>query len=169
MPRIPSCPLPPSRRLPSSDRGRHQGKVDHLVGLKENVIIGKLIPAGSGLTQYRKFDTFDDEATYRPGNRIVADAWRLPRARKPRRSCSSRRALWNWSLCPRKRTRRLSCKRKTEPCLSGRRRMRRPVFMPPQILQDIRNTDPCNNGICGKNMIHRKENVKNVLETLQNN
>lgn len=26
------------------------GKVDHLMGLKENVIIGKLIPAGSGLT-----------------------------------------------------------------------------------------------------------------------
>ncbi|MFR1052127.1 MAG: hypothetical protein ACLSE7_10420, partial [Lachnospirales bacterium] len=32
------------------------GKVDHLLGLKENVIIGKLIPAGSGLTQYRKYD-----------------------------------------------------------------------------------------------------------------
>ena len=27
-----------------------KGKVDHLVGLKENVIIGKLIPAGSGLS-----------------------------------------------------------------------------------------------------------------------
>jgi DNA-directed RNA polymerase subunit beta' len=26
------------------------GKVDHLMGLKENVIIGKLVPAGSGLT-----------------------------------------------------------------------------------------------------------------------
>ena len=32
-----------------------KGKVDHLVGLKENVIIGKLIPAGSGLTAYRDF------------------------------------------------------------------------------------------------------------------
>lgn len=31
-----------------------KGKVDHLVGLKENVIIGKLIPAGSGLTVYRQ-------------------------------------------------------------------------------------------------------------------
>ena len=31
------------------------GKVDHLVGLKENVIIGKLIPAGSGLMAYRDF------------------------------------------------------------------------------------------------------------------
>jgi DNA-directed RNA polymerase subunit beta' len=29
--------------------------VDHLVGLKENVIIGKLIPAGSGLEVYRDF------------------------------------------------------------------------------------------------------------------
>ena len=33
-----------------------KGKVDHLVGLKENVIIGKLIPAGSGLGVYRDFD-----------------------------------------------------------------------------------------------------------------
>ena len=29
-----------------------KGKIDPLLGLKENVIIGKLIPAGSGLTQY---------------------------------------------------------------------------------------------------------------------
>ena len=33
-----------------------KGKVDHLVGLKENVIIGKLIPAGSGLDIYRDYD-----------------------------------------------------------------------------------------------------------------
>ena len=33
-----------------------KGKVDHLVGLKENVIIGKLIPAGSGLMAYRDFN-----------------------------------------------------------------------------------------------------------------
>ena len=32
-----------------------KGKVDHLVGLKENVIIGKLIPAGSGLDIYRDY------------------------------------------------------------------------------------------------------------------
>ena len=32
-----------------------KGKVDHLVGLKENVIIGKLIPAGAGLNAYRHF------------------------------------------------------------------------------------------------------------------
>ena len=30
-----------------------KGKVDHLVGLKENVIIGELIPAGTGLKRYR--------------------------------------------------------------------------------------------------------------------
>ncbi|MCL2843387.1 MAG: DNA-directed RNA polymerase subunit beta' [Oscillospiraceae bacterium] len=34
-----------------------KGKVDNLVGLKENVIIGKLIPAGSGLDVYRGFTT----------------------------------------------------------------------------------------------------------------
>ena len=32
-----------------------KGKVDKLVGLKENVLIGKLIPAGSGLMPYRDF------------------------------------------------------------------------------------------------------------------
>jgi len=40
-----------------------KGKVDHLVGLKENVIIGKLIPAGSGLALYRNFTT-----QYNPAN-----------------------------------------------------------------------------------------------------
>ena len=30
------------------------GKVDHLIGLKENVIIGKPIPAGTGMKRYRK-------------------------------------------------------------------------------------------------------------------
>ena len=38
-----------------------KGKVDHLVGLKENVIIGKLIPAGSGLDMYRSMDVETDE------------------------------------------------------------------------------------------------------------
>ncbi len=38
-----------------------KGKVDHLVGLKENVIIGKLIPAGSGLSVYRNFVSETDE------------------------------------------------------------------------------------------------------------
>jgi DNA-directed RNA polymerase subunit beta' len=38
-----------------------KGKVDHLVGLKENVIIGKLIPAGSGLSMYRNVDVETDD------------------------------------------------------------------------------------------------------------
>ena len=39
-----------------------KGKVDHLIGLKENVIIGKLIPAGTGMRKYRdvNFDMYDD-------------------------------------------------------------------------------------------------------------
>ncbi len=57
-----------------------RGKVDHLRGLKENVIIGKLIPAGSGLAQYRKFDTIDDEGnlTSKKSGSIVADALEAP-------------------------------------------------------------------------------------------
>ena len=38
-----------------------KGKVDHLVGLKENVIIGKLIPAGTGLRRYRNIKLSTDE------------------------------------------------------------------------------------------------------------
>ncbi len=38
-----------------------KGKVDHLVGLKENVIIGKLIPAGSGLACYNDFNIETDD------------------------------------------------------------------------------------------------------------
>lgn len=33
-----------------------KGKVDTLMGLKENVIIGKLIPAGTGMKRYKKID-----------------------------------------------------------------------------------------------------------------
>jgi len=34
-----------------------KGKRDELRGLKENVIIGKLIPAGTGMTEYREIET----------------------------------------------------------------------------------------------------------------
>ena len=45
------------------------GKVDHLIGLKENVLIGKLIPAGTGMKRYRsvKLDSeldMDDEILF---------------------------------------------------------------------------------------------------------
>ena len=46
-----------------------KGKVDRLVGLKENVLIGKLIPAGSGLMAYR-----DYEPGQTPEARIVDEA-----------------------------------------------------------------------------------------------
>ena len=38
-----------------------KGKVDPLLGLKENVIIGKLIPAGTGLMRYRKMQPYSTE------------------------------------------------------------------------------------------------------------
>ncbi|MBU1185157.1 MAG: hypothetical protein KJ663_08265, partial [Proteobacteria bacterium] len=39
------------------------GKTDYLRGLKENVIMGRLIPAGTGLTMYKKLGirTTDEE------------------------------------------------------------------------------------------------------------
>jgi DNA-directed RNA polymerase subunit beta' len=33
------------------------GRVDTLAGLKENVIMGRLVPAGTGLSMYQKFET----------------------------------------------------------------------------------------------------------------
>lgn len=38
-----------------------KGKVDSLIGLKENVIIGKLIPAGTGMRRYRDTRLSTDE------------------------------------------------------------------------------------------------------------
>ena len=48
------CRRRPSRRRPGcSPTRRSTAKSDPLLGLKENVIIGKLIPAGTGLPRYR--------------------------------------------------------------------------------------------------------------------
>ena len=33
------------------------GKVDRLVGLKENVIMGRLIPAGTGVQEYNQLES----------------------------------------------------------------------------------------------------------------
>ena len=49
-----------------------KGKVDHLLGLKENVIIGKLIPAGSGLAAYRKYDKVEEDHTALSGSAAAA-------------------------------------------------------------------------------------------------
>ena len=38
-----------------------KGKVDHLAGLKENVIIGKHIPAGTGMKKYREVELNTDD------------------------------------------------------------------------------------------------------------
>ena len=53
-------------------------RIDPLVGLKENVIIGKLIPAGTGLSQYRSFsvDATEEAKAERYPNRI----WDAPAA-----------------------------------------------------------------------------------------
>ena len=49
---------------------------DRLVGLKENVIIGKLIPAGTGMARYRNFevDGTEEAKAERYPNRIWSDA-----------------------------------------------------------------------------------------------
>ena len=39
-----------------------KGKVDRLLGLKENVIIGKLIPAGTGMSRYRNVHLLNDQS-----------------------------------------------------------------------------------------------------------
>jgi DNA-directed RNA polymerase subunit beta' len=51
-----------------------QGKSDPLVGLKENVIIGKLIPAGTGLAKYRNIsvEATEEAKAERYPNRIFA-------------------------------------------------------------------------------------------------
>ena len=40
-----------------------KGKVDPLLGLKENVIIGKLIPAGTGMPKYSEIDAVPTVST----------------------------------------------------------------------------------------------------------
>jgi len=38
------------------------GRIDHLRGLKENVIMGRLIPAGTGLPAYKRLDVLVEDA-----------------------------------------------------------------------------------------------------------
>ena len=47
-----------------------KNKVDHLVGLKENVILGKLIPAGTGMKRYKNIVAMPANMNY---NKIVED------------------------------------------------------------------------------------------------
>src|SRR5262249_19190517 len=48
-----------------------EGKVDRLLGLKENVIIGKLIPAATGLKRYRTIEIG-------PSDKVAAAAYMRP-------------------------------------------------------------------------------------------
>ena len=48
-----------------------EGKVDRLLGLKENVIIGKLIPAATGLRRYRSIEI-------RPSSKVPVTAYQRP-------------------------------------------------------------------------------------------
>ncbi len=51
-----------------------KGKVDPLLGLKENVILGKLIPAGTGLSRYRDIDVQAIETkTCEKGNSVLEE------------------------------------------------------------------------------------------------
>ena len=48
-----------------------EGKIDRLLGLKENVIIGKLIPAATGLKRYRNIEIG-------PSDKVPASAYTRP-------------------------------------------------------------------------------------------
>ena len=62
-----------------------EGKVDYLRGLKENVIMGRLIPAGTGLARYRHL-------------RLQAEAQAHPRWLHNRKSRPSTRLMMNRKL-----------------------------------------------------------------------
>ena len=50
-----------------------KGKIDPLVGLKENVLIGKVIPAGTGMQRYA--DVQIESAVPEPVEESVADSF----------------------------------------------------------------------------------------------
>src|SRR5207244_3032863 len=85
-----------------------QAKSDALVGLKENVIIGKLIPAGTGISRYRNIRVEPteearaqgysmagyDEADYYGGSTFGPGARRTPRGRGAMRPGRVRAGGW---------------------------------------------------------------------------
>jgi DNA-directed RNA polymerase subunit beta' len=54
-----------------------QGKKDELRGLKENVIIGHLIPAGTGLNLYKKLRVVSEEEAARDAAMDAEEAAKL--------------------------------------------------------------------------------------------
>ena len=95
-----------------------EGKVDRLLGLKENVIIGKLIPAATGLKKYR---TDRDQADREdPGRRLHAAGDRGAAARGARGDRLERRGPR--PRRPRPRLRRRAGDRRRRPRRLRRRR-----------------------------------------------
>ena len=72
-----------------------EGKIDRLLGLKENVIIGKLIPAATGLKRYRKIEIGPSEPGRPRAVRAATSCSRRSR-RSARTAGSSRRRNGNW-------------------------------------------------------------------------
>jgi DNA-directed RNA polymerase subunit beta' len=64
------------------------GKSDNLIGLKENIIIGKLIPAGTGMMKYREFGI--EAPDYEPMTYYSSDAEDDPAAGSSRASPGAR-------------------------------------------------------------------------------
>ena len=52
-----------------------KGKVDHLRGLKENIIIGKLIPAGTGIDDYSRIEPQLDRQTVSMPEKYLSDSY----------------------------------------------------------------------------------------------
>ena len=50
------------------------GKVDYLRGLKENVIMGRLVPAGTGMEYYRQVKIAGEDVVEEPVQEPVLDA-----------------------------------------------------------------------------------------------
>ena len=63
-----------------------EGKIDRLLGLKENVIIGKLIPAATGLRRYRAIDIGAERAGLRGGLPAGRRSW--PSSRRSTRTAA---------------------------------------------------------------------------------
>lgn len=57
-----------------------EGKSDYLRGLKENVIMGRLVPAGTGLAEYQGIEIADEDAkdALPDGEHLEQDAVKLP-------------------------------------------------------------------------------------------
>ena len=89
------------------------GRIDYLRGLKENVIMGRLIPAGTGMEYYRNVDIARDEtidqardrdldrlSRHRRRSRYAGDAGRPPLVSRRRRRSRRSRGVGQTSSLP---------------------------------------------------------------------